>query len=210
MNDKNTIIAIVLSAIVLLGWQYFIGMPQMEKQRQEAQLKQQQQTTAPSTTPAPSTVPAPGTAPAPGTVAQPGAPPAPGQASPAAQIQTREAVIAASPRIAIDTPRLKGSIALKGARIDDLALIQYRETVDPKSPPIELLSPSGTDHPFYAEFGWVRGPGVTAKVPDAETVWRQEGTGALTTAKPITLSWDNGEGLTFRRTIAVDEKYLFS
>src|SRR4051794_21411242 len=110
MNDKNTIIAIVLSAIVLLGWQYFIGMPQMEKQRQEALLKQQQQTTqapapgtTPSTPPAPTTVPAPGTAPTPGTVAQPGAPPAPGQAPPAAQIQTREAVLAASPRIQIET-----------------------------------------------------------------------------------------------------------
>src|SRR5947199_6662176 len=167
MNDKNTIIAIVLSAIVLLGWQYFIGMPQMEKQRQEAQLKQQQQQ---QQVPAPTTTPAPGTAPAPGTVAQPGAPPAPGQASPAAQIQTRETVLAASPRIAIDTPRLKGSIALKGARLDDLALIQYRETVDPKSPPIELLSPSGTERPFYAEFGWVRGAGTTASGPDADTV----------------------------------------
>src|SRR4051812_11244376 len=106
MNDKNTIIAIVLSAIVLLGWQYFIGMPQMEKQRQEALLKQQtQQTPTPGTTPsgppAPPTVPAPGPPPAPGTVSQPGAPPAPGQAPPAAQIQTREAVLAASPRIQI-------------------------------------------------------------------------------------------------------------
>src|SRR5256885_5041927 len=206
MNDKNTIIAIVLSAVVLLGWQYFIGMPQMEKQRQEAQLKQQQTQQAP----APSTVPAPGTAPTPGTVAQPGAPPAPGQASPVAQAQTRDAVLAASPRIAVDTPRLKGSIALKGARLDDLALTQYRETVDPKSPPIVLLSPSGTERPFYAEFGWVRGAGATAKLPDADTVWRQEGAGALSVGKPITLAYDNGEGLTFPRTTAVDEKYLFT
>src|SRR5947209_4418076 len=221
MNDKNTIIAIVLSAIVLLGWQYFIGMPQMEKQRQEALLKQQQQQQqqqapapgggpAPGVTPAPTTVPAPGTPPAPGTVAQPGAPPAPGQAPPAAQNQTREAVLGASPRIPIDTPRLKGSIALKGARLDDLALTQYRETVDPKSPPIVLLSPSGTERPFYAEFGWVPGAGATAKLPNADTVWRQEGTGALTLEKPITLTYDNGEGLTFRRTIAVDDKYLFT
>src|SRR5205814_841640 len=209
MNDKNTIIAIVLSAIVLLGWQYFIGMPQMEKQRQEAQLKQQQQQQT-QQAPAPTTTPAPGTAPAPGTVAQPGAPPPPGQASPAAQAQTREAVLAASPRIQIDTTRLKGSIALKGARLDDLALSAYRETVDPKSPPIVLLSPSGTERPFYAEFGWVPGAGMTAKLPNAETVWRQEGAGALSVGKPITLTWDNGEGLTFRRTIAVDEKYLFT
>jgi YidC/Oxa1 family membrane protein insertase len=212
MDNKNTIIAIVLSAIVLIGWQYLIGGPQMERQKQEALLKQQQQqqqqqTPAPgsSSTPAPSTTPAPGsTAPA------PGAPQAPGQAAPPAQTQTRAAVLAASPRIAIDTPRLKGSIALKGARIDDLALVQYRETVDPASPAIELLSPSGTERPFYAEFGWVPGAGVTAKLPNAETVWRQEGAGALTVGQPITLAYDNGEGLTFRRTIAVDDKYLFT
>src|SRR5437763_10800960 len=184
MNDKNTVIAIVLSAIVLLGWQYFIGMPQMGKQRQEAQLKQQQQQQQ-QQVPAPTTAPAAGTAPAPGTVAQPGAPPAPGQASPAAQAQTREAVLAASPRIAIDTPRLKGSIALKGARLDDLALSAYRETVDPKSPPIVLLSPSGTERPFYAEFGWVRGAGTTAKVPDVDTEWRHDGAGALSVGKLI-------------------------
>src|SRR5947208_3138117 len=193
MDNKNTIIAIVLSAIVLIGWQYFIGGPQVEKQRQEALLKQQQQQQQQQQVPAPTTTPAPGTAPAPGTVAQPGAPPAPGQASPAAQAQTRAAVLAASPRIAIDTPRLNGSIALKGARLDDLALSAYHETVDPKSPPIVLLSPSGTERPFYAEFGWVRGAGTTAKVPDADTEWRQEGTGALGVGKPVTLTYDSGE-----------------
>ena len=77
------------------------------------------------------------------------------------QVLTREAALAASPRVQIDTPSVAGSIALKGARIDDLALTQYRETVDPKSPPIELLSPSGTERPFYADFGWVRGAGTT-------------------------------------------------
>ncbi len=205
MDNKNTIIAIALSALVLLGWQYFIAGPQMERQRQEALLKQQQtqqQTPSPSTTPAPGATPA-----APG---QTTTPQAPGQAAPPAQVQTRATVLAASPRIAIDTPRLKGSIALKGARIDDLALVQYRETVDPGSPAIELLSPSGTDHPFYAEFGWVPGAGVTAKLPNADTVWRQDGAGTLTVDTPITLTWDNGEGLTFRRSIAVDDKYLFT
>src|SRR2546423_7640898 len=133
MNDKNTIIAIVLSAIVLLGWQYFIGMPQMEKQRQEAQLKQQQQT---QQAPAPTTTPAPGTAPAPGTVAQPGAPPAPGQASPAAQAQTREAAAAASPRIAIGTPALEVVVPVKGPRPDNPAPAQHRAAVGPEAPPL--------------------------------------------------------------------------
>jgi YidC/Oxa1 family membrane protein insertase len=213
MNDKNTIIAIVLSALVLIGWQFLIGGPQMEKQRQEALLKQQhqqhqqQQPTpgAPGTAPTPGTSPTPGTAPGPGT-----APQAPGTAAPPSQVQTRASVLAASPRIAIETPALKGSIALKGARIDDLALTQYRETVDPKSPAVVLLSPSGAENPFYAEFGWVPGQGTTAKLPDANTVWTREGTGPLAPGKPVTLTFDNGEGLTFRRTISVDDKYLFT
>src|SRR3982751_4496707 len=211
MNDKNTIIAIVLSALVLIGWQFFIGGPQRERQKQEALLKQQQQAQpTPGATPSPGT---PGTSPAPnpGAAAPPGALNVPGPATPAGvQTQTREAVLAASPRIAIDTPRLKGTIALKGARIDDLSLVAYRETVEPTSPPITLLSPSGTEHPFYAEFGWVAGAGVTAKLPNADTEWRQEGSGALSPTHPITLTYDNGEGLTFRRTIAVDDKYLFT
>ena len=164
-DQKNTILAIVLSALVLVAWQYFVGMPQMEKQRQAAQQQQaqkQQQTPAAPGTP----VPAPGTpgAPAPtaGAPAQPGvapagAPQAPGTAVPGGQVFTRAAVLAASPRVAVETPLMKGSIALKGGRIDDLALTQYRETVDPSSPAIVLLSPSGTEHPFYAEFGWVPG-----------------------------------------------------
>ncbi len=201
----------MLSAIVLIGWQFFIGGPQMEKQRQEALLKQQQQQQQTPAPGAPGTAPTPGATPTPGTAPTPGsAPHAPGTAAPPSQIQTRAAVLAASPRIQIETPALKGSIALKGARIDDLALTQYRETVDPKSPAVVLLSPSGAENPFYAEFGWVPGQGTTAKLPDANTVWTREGTGPLAPGKPVTLTWDNGEGLTFRRSIAVDDKYLFT
>src|SRR5262245_57201550 len=149
MNDqKNTILAIVLSALVLIGWQIFFGMPQMEKQKQLQQQQQQQQGQAqpPATTPqAPGAPPAPGTAPA-------TAPPAPGQPAGAPTL-TREAVLAATPRVRIETPSLSGSISLKGARIDDLSLVKYRETVDPASPPVVLLAPSGSPHPFYAEYG---------------------------------------------------------
>ncbi len=70
----------------------------------------------------------------------------------------RDVAIAASPRVKIDTSRLTGSISLKGARIDDLSLVKFRETVDPASPAIELFSPSGTAAPYYAEFGWVPAP----------------------------------------------------
>ena len=110
----------------------------------------------------------------------------------------------------IETPRLRGSISLKGAQIDDLALTQYRETVDPNSPPIVLLSPAGSPHPFYAEFGWVGGSGAPVKAPDSNTVWTQQGSNALGVGKPVTLTWDNGEGLEFRRIISIDDKYLLT
>ena len=193
-DQKNTLLAIVLSALVLIGWQIFYGMPQMEKQKQAQQ--QQQQTPAP-------TVPAqPAPTPQPGTVPQ--APGGPGQT------MSREAALALSPRVPIETPSLAGSIALKGGRVDDLSLTKYRETVDPKSPAIVLLAPSGSPHPFYAQFGWTPAAGTSVKLPADDTVWRQEGSGALAVDRPVKLVYDNGEGLEFRRTIAIDDKYLFT
>jgi YidC/Oxa1 family membrane protein insertase len=206
IEHKNTILAIVLSLIVVVGWQFLVGYPQMEKQRHEAELKQQQQQTQvqpgagqPGATPA---TPTPQT----GAPSVPGGPAA--SAQPAAS--TRDAVIAATPHVAIDTPRLKGSINLKGARIDNLSLEQYRETVDPNSPPIVLFSPSGAPEAYYAEFGFVPAAGATEKMPGPETVWTQEGSGALGVGHPVTLTYDNGTGLVFRRTIAVDDYYLFT
>ena len=194
-DQKNTLLAIVLSALVLIGWQIFFGMPQMEKQKQ-AQQQQQQQPSAP-------TVPQqPGITPQPGTVPQ--APGGPGLTL------SREAALAQSPRVRIETPSLDGSIALKGGRVDDLSLIKYRETVDPKSPAIVLLAPSGSPHPFYAQFGWTPAAGASVKLPGDDTVWRQEGGGALAVDRPVKLVYDNGEGLEFRRTIAIDDKYLFT
>ncbi|MFZ0195196.1 MAG: membrane protein insertase YidC [Pseudolabrys sp.] len=198
-DNKNTILAIVLSALVLLGWQYFFAVPQ-EKARQEQLQAQQQKQTVPT----------------PGQVGQPpaqsGTPEVPGQtnAPAAAAPVTREAALAGSPRVSIATDSLQGSIALKGGRIDDLALLKFRETVDPKSPPIFLLSPSGTADPFYAEFGWTGAAGANVKLPTSETVWTQSGSGALSINHPVTLTYDNGEGFEFRRTIAVDDKYLFT
>ena len=137
----------------------------------------------------------------------------PGAAAPSAQAATasRETVLASSPRVPIDAPQLDGSIDLKGGRIDDLSFKNYRETIDPKtSPPIVLYSPSGAPDAYYAEFGWVPATGTNAPLPGADTIWKQEGSGALSAEHPVTLSYDNGAGLIFRRTIAVDERYLFS
>jgi YidC/Oxa1 family membrane protein insertase len=207
MNDqKNTILAIVLSAIVLIGWEYFYALPQ--KQRQDELLRQTQTT---QVQPAPQS--APGAAPSGGAPTAPGAAPQvptqPGAPAPIEQ-KSRDAIIASTQRIPIDTPRIKGSIALKGGRIDDVSLSQYHETVDPTSPSIVLLSPSGSPNPFYAEFGWHVPVGAAVKVPGADTTWRQLGTGSLGPGRPVTLGYDNGEGLEFRRTIAVDDKYLFT
>ncbi|MDF3809018.1 membrane protein insertase YidC [Rhodopseudomonas sp. BAL398] len=206
-DNRNTILAVILSGLVLLGWQYFFNIPQMEKQRAAKQAQIQ------STPPAPQSGAAPAATPdqlQSGTASPPANAIAPAEPASAAPVVSREQMLAAGPRIKIETPTVSGSIALKGARIDDVSLVKFRETVDPTSPAIELFSPSGTANPYYAEFGWVAASGAATKVPDQNTVWQQEGSGSLTPSHPVTLKYDNGEGLTFRRTISVDERYLFS
>ena len=207
-DQKNTLLAIVLSAVVLIAWQYFVGMPQMEKQKQEALLKQQQQQQQQVQQPGQPGQPVP--APQAGQTGAPTQVPGQGGASTPTLQVTRDAALKASPRVQIDTPTLRGSMALRGAQIDDIALIKFRETVDPKSPPIVLLSPTGSPHPFYAEFGWATGAGAAVKVPDRNTVWTQQGSGTLGVGKPVTLTWDNGEGLEFRRIVNIDDKYLLT
>ena len=204
-DNRNTILAVILSGLVLLGWQYFFNIPQMEKQR-AAQLAQQAQTTGPAPNAGTGNMAAPQgtTTPAPSANA-----PANIQSGSAAPV-SREAAIAATPRVKIESPRISGSISLQGARIDDLSLVQFRETVDPASPPIVLYSPSGTEEPYYAEFGWVAASGSSAKMPDRNTLWQQDGTGSLTPNHPVTLKYENGDGLTFSRTIAIDERYMFT
>jgi YidC/Oxa1 family membrane protein insertase len=206
-DNRNTILAVILSGLVLIAWQYFYNMPQMEKQRaaQQAQSEMAKSASPAATTTTPATTPQAGAAPSPSA----GVPVAAQPAS-APLVVAREVAIAATPRVKIDTPRVSGSISLKGARIDDLSLVQFRDTVDPTSPAIELYSPSGTASPYYAEFGWVPASGSTVRLPDQNTVWQQEGSGSLTPSTPVTLKYDNSDGLTFRRTISIDDRYLFT
>src|ERR1700733_13417756 len=200
-ENRNTILAVILSGLVLLGWQYFFNLPQLEKQRAVQQAQNEIMKPAPQA----------GSANTPQAGATPSAS-APAINQPVAATPTveRDTAIAAAPRVKIETPRLSGSLSLKGARIDDLSLVQFRDTVDPLSPAIVLFSPSGTASPYYAEFLWIPASGSTAKIPGSETVWQQEGSNALTPTTPITLKYDNGDGLTFRRTIAIDDHYLFT
>jgi YidC/Oxa1 family membrane protein insertase len=200
-DNRNTILAVILSGLVLIGWQYFFNIPQMEKQRAAQQAQSELAQPAPQA--GGTTTPQTGAAPTANA-------PAANQPASTAPVVDRETAIASGPRVKIDTPRLSGSISLKGARIDDLSLVQFRETVDPSSPAIVLYSPSGTANPYYAEFGWVAASGSPVKMPDQNTAWQQEGTGSLTPDRPVTLKYDNGEGLTFHRTISIDDRYLFT
>ena len=122
--------------------------------------------------------------------------------------QTRQAVLKESPRIPIDTPAVHGSIALLGSRLDDLTLAHYHEEVSPKSPEIVLLSPVGGPEAYVAEFGWVPAQ-PSVKVPGPDTLWTTTNT-KLTPQSPVTLTWDNGSGLRFSRTYAIDDQYMFT
>ena len=136
-------------------------------------------------------------------VAAPGTPPPPVKA---ATKRDRAAAIAATARIPLRNARVTGSINLMGARIDDLTLTAYRETIDKKSPNVRLLSPEGAPQAYYASFDWV-GSGIA--VPGPKTAWTANGS-ALTPTTPVTLRWDNGQGLTFIQKIAVDDQYMFT
>jgi YidC/Oxa1 family membrane protein insertase len=199
-NQKNLLLAIVLSVAVLLVWQMFYAGPKMKEEQERRQRIQQEQAQPKGQPGAPVATP--------GTPSQPGA--VVPSAGPAAAALTREEALRSSARVAIDTPSLKGSIALTGGRIDDLVLAKYRETVDPTSPQVVLFSPSGAPNPYYAEYGWVASAGAPQPLPGRDTLWRSEKSGPLTPTSPVTLVWDNGQGLVFRRTIAVDTDYLFS
>ncbi|MDV3457434.1 membrane protein insertase YidC [Sphingomonas sp. HF-S4] len=180
-DQKNFVIFAVLAALILFGW------PQIAHW------------IFPQQPPAPVKIEGGKTKP----VANPGADPA--SDSPQA-MRDRTVVLSETPRVVIETPKLRGSINLKGARIDDLVLVKYDETVAKNSPPIRLLSPSGAKGAYFAQFGW-QGAGVQA--PGADTVWQASGN-KLTPSTPVTLSAQSPTGQVFRIELAVDEDYMFS
>ncbi len=198
---RNMIIAIVLSLFVVVGWQYFVVGPQMERSAQQAEIAAQQ----PADKDAANLATPNAIEDTDGQVSPQVSPTATGVTT----ILSRQEAIALDPRVAIDTASLTGSINLVGGRIDDLSLKNYRETVDPDSPIISLLSPSTVINGYYVEQGWV-GSGGDAKIPDTKTLWSVSGNPTLGAANPVTLTYDNGEGLVFSRKIEVDDEYMFS
>jgi YidC/Oxa1 family membrane protein insertase len=132
-------------------------------------------------------------------------------ADPAEAVEAMEPEVAEAARIAIDTPRLSGTLSLQGGRIDDLALKDYRETIDPASPIVQLMNPVGGRNAYYALYGWSPGGALSFDdVPGPNTVWTQVGDGTLAPDAPVTLEWQNGNGLTFTRVVEIDDNYLFT
>ena len=212
-DQKNLLLAILLSIGIMLAWEYFYAGPkrQEEVERRKSIAAEQSQKDAEAGS---STVVTPGS-PA-GTSSAIPSPMAKAPRSsvagrvPTATVSTREVALAANKRLPIATPSLTGSINLTGGRIDDLALVKYREQVDPQSPNVILFSPANSPNVYFAEYGWAPAPGSAAKVPVSDTVWSpQSGETELAPGRPVTLVWDNGEGLVFKRTISVDENYMF-
>ncbi|MCL4189434.1 MAG: membrane protein insertase YidC [Rhodobacteraceae bacterium] len=181
-QNKNLILATVLSFLVILVW--FVLFPPPE--------------------PAPAPLPPPEAGAAAIAPAPPGSEPGTDGAAPAA-------AAAEAPRLAIATPRLEGAVSLQGGRIDSLRLTGYRETLATGSPVVELLRPVGTPGAYYALFGWAPGGTLGFEdVPGANTLWEVAGGGTLAPGAPLVLRWDSPAGLAFTRTIAVDADYLFT
>ncbi|ETA51234.1 membrane protein insertase YidC [Ponticoccus alexandrii] len=190
-QNKNLLLATGLSALVILAW--FLLFPPPEPVEDP---------NAPVATETDSPAAIDGVAQAP-TVA----PGAEGTQAPAQQsVDTVEA-----PRLPLDTPRVEGSISLTGGRIDDLRLKDYHVTIDDTSPIVQMLDPLGDPNPYYALYGWAPGAGLTpADVPGANTEWSVESGETLTVDTPVTLVWESPAGLTFRRTLAIDENFMFT
>ena len=180
-QNKNLILATALSLAVLIGW--FALFPPPPPPAVESEV---------------------------GTVApQVSAPSATEAVSSNTQQTVAEGIDA--PRIAIETPRVVGSISLQGGRIDQLALKDYRETLDERADIVSLLSPYDGQTGYYALYGWRPGGGLTMdQVPGPNTLWRLQSGNILTPSAPIGLVWQNDVGVTFRRNISIDENYLFT
>ncbi|KQT87903.1 membrane protein insertase YidC [Aurantimonas sp. Leaf443] len=205
-KNRNFLIAMALSIAVLVGWQFLVVGPRMEAQRIASE------NAAATATPGSLQTPQTPAGTAQETIAAPAGResvvPSEGAASPAAPAN-REAALSTSPRVAIDTPALSGSINLVGARLDDLRLKGYHETVDDSSPTIVLLSPQSMQDGYFAEFGYAGQNAGT--LPGPQTQWQVEGGAAtLTPATPVTLTTTNGAGVTFTRRISVDDRFMFT
>lgn len=206
MDQRNLIMAIVLSVSILLAFQVFFEAPRLENERAVREAQKAQEASQPAS---PGGIPPAANVPGvPGASRTAGAnAPVAGQPAVVPKI-AREKVINAFARVKIMTDRVIGSVRLKGALIDDLTLLNYRQTINKDSPNIVLLSPLGTSEPHYAQFGWVsQTAGMT--VPDADTIWIADRE-TLSVETPVTLRWTNRQGVEFIQTVSLDKNFMFS
>jgi YidC/Oxa1 family membrane protein insertase len=184
-SNTRVIVTVLLSIAILAGFHFFYEVPRQQRLH-EIQAQESSQV-------------------APGTKSD--APDAQVSAIPETAVQPRETLLAAGQRLKIDNPRLTGSVSATGLRFDDLTFNDYYTDLS-HSAKVDLLSPSGSASPYYAGFGWVSNdPAV--KLPDHTTPWKTTDS-ALSPDHPVTFTWDNGQGLTFERTIALDANYMFT
>ncbi|MEL7047552.1 MAG: membrane protein insertase YidC [Pseudomonadota bacterium] len=196
-DHKNLLIAVIASMAILITWQFFFPPPSPIEDL---------------TPPAAQGPLQPGAKPGASPAAQSAATTGAGGGS-LVQATTQEgqaSLAASSKRVPIKTPSIEGSISLRGARLDDVKLLRYRQTTDEDSPLISIFTPSESNAPYFAEHRWVPAAGSTVKAPGADTMWNATDGAQLTVETPLVLNWDNGEGLTFTRTISVDERYFFT
>ncbi len=178
-DNKNMILFLIASMVLLFGYQFFYLGPQ-QKKAHDAQVIAAAAASSSSIA---------GLAVGPTNLTIPQA-------------------LALSPRVAIDTPSLKGSIALKGALLDDLSLVQYHDKVDPKSPNVELLRPANAEHAFYVRSGFSMQNVPNAPGPDS--LWTLASGTTLGVDKPVVLTYDAGSGLRFERTLSIDKDYMIT
>jgi YidC/Oxa1 family membrane protein insertase len=189
-DNRNLILAAVLAMLVVFAWQAFV-VPPPPPPTEQAPAEGQ-----------PATVPA-----APGETAEGTA----SSGTPAGVPVSREEALKRDNRVLIETPAVTGSIRLTGGRLDDLHLSLYRESLEPNADTVTLLNPVGAADPYFIDYGWRRtvnqDPGP---LPGPETPWQVESGEKLTPSTPVVLRWDNGRGLTFRRTFAIDDRYMLT
>ncbi len=185
MENKNVLLAVILSTAILIGWSFYFENPE-EAQRKRAEIQGKTETQ---------------------TSAQKPEAPQSSKINPAKSISRNEA-LKESDRVLIENKNLSGSISLRGALIDDIILKNYRETLDANSKPIVLLSPKKYEQGYFVESGWATTKS-DVKVPDNNSLWQIKEGKKLTTNSPVTLEWNNREGLVFLKKIEIDDKYLF-
>ncbi|MCP4070396.1 MAG: membrane protein insertase YidC [Hyphomicrobiales bacterium] len=207
-NNNNTFLAIGLSILVIIAWQYFYVAPRVESEQRAAQIEAQRLAEQKKTNPDIKTeTGVPSASDKPVITAEPAIPGT--QQSQNSGKVPRQSAVDSAQRVNLETDSLIGSINLKGARVDDLRLKKYRETIEPDSALIELFSPKDTKNAYFAEFGFA-GEEAVGGVPGPDTVWTSEGRSQFGNGDASLLSWTNAKGVVFKRKIEVDDNYMFT